>query len=286
MRSTIHGSWLLGAGCTMLLAYACADEPRPSCLTLSTLSYATKLIETNRTGSCADYSIAGFNADPEIGVSSYFERDSRGQPNYQRGSVAVQTAELGTLLATAQMYGGDNKVSEKIYSLGKFSTGQPDDQNFCPAPTLSTAHLVLDAIPAMPDDPSTEDKDAFPGQPSVDIQLQWTDFKVYLTPASAGSQVGGHLKDTRTTEDGASCSVEYNALGLAKAVPCKKLNDNGDAVMTDDGDFTPDDDLCDPNADPAAGRFSGSGLAVDVAYECDPKLFYCVVKGTTIPALK
>jgi hypothetical protein len=286
MRASLHASWLLSAALAGTLAQACADEPKPSCMTLSTLSYATKLIETHRDGSCDDYSIDGFNADPELGVSSYFERNAKGEPNYHLGSVAVQSAELGTLLSTAQSYGGDNKVSDNIYSLGKFSAGQPDEQNFCPAPSLSSAHLVLDAIPAMPDDPSTEAKDPFPGQPALDITLEWSDFKVYLTPASVGSQVGGHLKDTRKAPDGSSCTVEYDALGLAPAIPCKKLDDKGDPVLTSDGKFMTDEELCNPDADPAAGRFTGSGLAVDVAYECDPKLFFCVVKGTKIPSLK
>lgn len=286
MRASLHASCWFGAAMIGALVQACGDEPKPACMSLSTLSYATKLIETTRSGSCDDYSVDGFNADPEIGVSSYFVRNGKGEPDYHTGSIAVQTAEIGGLLSTAQSYGGDNKVSEKIYSLGKFSSGEPDDQNFCPAPSLSSAHLVLDAIPAMADDPATEDKDPFPGQPAVDMTLQWTDFKVYLTPASVGSQVGGHLKDTRKAPDGSSCTVEYDALGLAPAVSCSKKDENGDPVMTDDGKMIVDEDLCNPDADPAAGRFTGSGLAVDVAYECDPKLFYCLVKGTKIPSLK
>jgi hypothetical protein len=96
MRASLHASWLLSAALAGTLAQACADEPKPSCMTLSTLSYATKLIETHRDGSCDDYSIDGFNADPELGVSSYFERNAKGEPNYHLGSVAVQSAELGT----------------------------------------------------------------------------------------------------------------------------------------------------------------------------------------------
>lgn len=286
MRASIHASCWLSAAMVGALVQACADEPKPACMTLSTLSYATKLIETTRSGSCDDYSLDGFNADPEIGVSSYFVRNSKGEPDYHNGSIAVQTSELGGLLATAQMYGGENKVKEKIYALGKFASGEPDDQNFCPAPSLSAAHLVLDSIPAKPDDPATEDEDPFPGQAAVDITLQWSDFQVYLTPASVGSQVGGHLKDTRKAPDGSSCTVEYDALGLAPAVDCRKQDDKGDPVKGSDGKFIADEGRCDPDADPAAGRFTGSGLAVDVAYECDAKLFFCVVKGTKIPALK
>lgn len=276
---------LLWIGCSALVA--CAGEPKPACLTLSTASYATKLIELQRSGDCADYSVDAFNADPEISVSSFFARDAKGQPDYHKGSVAIQTIELGTLLANAQMFGKDNKATgSEIYALGKFATDLPNDMNFCPAPTLSPAHLVLDALPAVADDPSTMADETFAGQPAVDIELTWSDVNVYLTAASVGSQVGGHLKDTRKAPDGSTCTVDYTALALAPAVPCKVVDDKGMAVMASDGTFQIDETLCSPDPDPSKNRFTGSGISVDVAYECDPTLFYCVVKGTAIPSLK
>jgi len=282
--TTVRVVALLGFGGVLV---HCGDQPKPNCLT-STASFATKLIELDRTGSCEGFGPAGFNADPLVGFSAYYSRDKKGQPNYDDGSLAVRTVEVGTLSATAAGFDVKNQASKpELYSFGKFSDSVPNDDDICAVPTLSPTHLKLPALAEVPDDPTTEEDDeSFPGQEAVDITLTWSDIKVYVTAASFGTQVEGTLSDARLTPSGATCTIRYKALSLSPAVPCQKLDDKGAPLKNADGTFQLDASLCASEANPALGRFTGSGISPNTNFECDPKIGYCVLAGSSVPALK
>jgi outer membrane receptor protein involved in Fe transport len=273
-------------GCVGVLVH-CGDQPKPNCLT-STASFATKLVELERTGSCESFGPLGFNADPLVGFSAYYSRDKKGQPNYDDGSLAVRTAELGTLAATAAGFDVKNQAGKtELYSFGKFSDSVPNDDDICPVPTLSPTHLKLPALPEVPDDPTTEDEDeGFPGQEAVDITLTWSDIKVYVTAASFGTQVEGTLSDARLTPTGDKCTIRYKTLSLSPAVSCQKTDDKGAPLKNPDGTFQVDPSLCASEANPALGRFTGSGISPNTNFECDAKIGYCVIAGSSVPALK
>jgi hypothetical protein len=263
---------LLGLGAASLAD--CADQPRPYCLTTS-LSYATKLIEKTRTesmpGACNSLGPASFNLDPEVSFTTYFERDAKGQPNYSKASLAVQTAELGALLVAAQGNGMDNQATDgKVYSTGAFTTAQADDTGFCIVPTLSLTHLVLP--PSMTS-----------AQP-VDISLTWSNVQVYVTAATIGTQVQADLVDRRVTPAGV-CTITYKAVAIAPAVMCGIMGPEGGVLTNPDGSFQIDPSVCSPEPDPDAGRFLGSGIGPTASYTCDPGLAWCTINGDSVPAL-
>jgi hypothetical protein len=284
-----HPWFLAGLGLSVasLGLLACSDQPKPGCVT-SNVPFAVKLIEKSREGACDDFGPDSFNADPTIGVAPFYERDDKGQPDYAKGSVGIQTTELGTLLEHAEAYGFENTADDaQLYSQGDFTVSEPNADNLCPAPELSTTHLVLPELPAVEDDPETEDVDeSFPGQPAVDITLEWSNVFVVVTPAIFGTQLQADLTDTRVTPDGDSCTIEYRAVGLSPAVPCQASDEEGNPLTHDDGSPQLDETLCDPEPDPSKERFSGSGLSPLARFVCDPVIAYCVVDGDEVPALK
>jgi hypothetical protein len=289
------GRWLAALGlCAVIAAAGCGDQPKPNCLT-STAPFAMKLIEKpgsrqeSTPGACASFGPAAFNADPEVGFISYYALDPKGQPDYAKGSLAVQTTEIGTLFFTAQDAGIDNAATDggKVYSLGPYNVPEPDADNICTVPTMSPTHIVLAEIPATPDDPTTPDVDeSAPGQPAVDALLVWSNMRVYVTPASFGTQVQGDLVDTRRTPTGDTCTISYSTVSLAPAVSCRLTDADGNPMMNTDGTYMVDATLCDPNADPTIDRFTGSGISPNTDFVCAPESGFCVVNGNTIPALR
>jgi hypothetical protein len=269
---TAGSAALLALG-AMALAH-CTEQPKPHCIT-APLSFATRLIEKSRNenppGACMGLGPGSFNADPEVGFMTYFPKDSKGQPNYDKPQLAVQTAELGALLAAAQAAGADNKAPDgKVYAWGDFSTAQAADNNFCTVPTLTPAHLQLDPIGMAA---------------GVDITLTWSNVQVYLTAATAGTQVQGDLEDKRVTPTG-TCTITYKAVALAPSVQCAATDADGGPIMNPDGTFQTNISACDPQPDPDAGRFLGSGIGPTTVYTCDPTIGWCTIQGDSVPALK
>lgn len=269
----------------------CVDQPEPQCIT-STEPFAVRLTELSRTesapGACDDFGVASFDADPEVGVAPFYARDAKGQPDYERGSIAIQTAEVGNLVLTAESFDVENAATDGTrYSEGPFTGKAPDAGGYCYAPVLGATHVVLPELPAVDDDPDTDEDESFPGQPAVDIRLEWSKFRVYVTAASYGTQFDAELRDTRVTADGETCAIVYQATGLAPAVSCAAVDpESGDPLTDDQGNVTLDPSACEPEPDPNAGRPTGSGISPETRYVCDPVTAYCLLDGSSVPALK
>jgi hypothetical protein len=269
----------------------CTDQPAPQCIT-SPVPFAVRLREVSREesspGSCDDFGVDAFDADPEVGVEPYYARDAKGQPDYDRGSIAIQTAEVGDLVFTAEAYGVENQASDGTrYSEGAFTAKAPDDAGYCYVPSLSPTHVVLPELPALDDDPETDDDETFAGQPAIDIRLAWSKFRVYVTAAYYGTQFEAELRDTRRTEVGDFCTIVYHAVGLSPAVPCMALDpDTGDPVLDDAGAYVLDPSACDPAPDPVNDRPTGSGISPGTRYVCDPATAYCLLEGSSVPAIR
>jgi hypothetical protein len=265
---------------------SCGDQAKPNCIA-TTNPFAVKLIELSREGACDTFGPATFNALPEVGLSPYYERGSDGQPDYERGSLAVQSAELGSIVYAALDRGVANTPDGQLYSFGAFNGTEPDDNNICTVPTLSPTRVVLPEIAEVPDDPATMDADeSLPAQPAVDVTLDWSNVRVYVTADVFGTQMDGDLVDTRVTATGESCSITYRALGLAPAVACGVTNEDGSPATNPDGSLQLDPSLCEPEADPAAGRPIGSGIGPSARFECNPETAFCMIEGDTFPALR
>jgi hypothetical protein len=282
--TTVTAIALLASGLTN-----CADEPRPVCIA-SPIGFAAKLSETSRKesvrGACADFGPDSFNADPEIGLSPFYPQDSKGNPNFDKGTLGIRTTELGNDLGTATDAGLTNTAKDgSIVSLGPFTSGRPDDQGFCNVPTLSKTHVVLAAVPPTPDDPTTAADESAPGQPALDVTLEWSNVQVYVTAENYGTQFQADLLDTRLTPTGESCAISYHVVGLAPAVSCAapQLDADGNQLVDKDGNPLPplpDITLCDPFAQPF-----GSGIAANVKYECDKTTLFCQVVGDSVPSI-
>jgi hypothetical protein len=251
----------------------CDQQPKAYCLTTS-VTYATKLIEKSRMedkpGACTGLGPAGFNADPEVGFETYFPKDDKGQPTYGKPTLSVQTTEIANLLAAAQANNMDNQAKDgTAISDGAFTSGQADDNGFCTVPTMSLTHLVLPASGTTP---------------AVDISLTWTNVQVVVNAATIGTQVQADLVDKRVTAAG-TCTITYKAVSLAPAIPCSVTNADGGIEMTPDGSFVTNVTACNPQPDPDAGMYLGSGIGPLTSYECDPATGWCTVKGDSVPAL-
>ncbi|HWO07948.1 MAG TPA: hypothetical protein VNN80_00670 [Polyangiaceae bacterium] len=289
---------LVSRGCACLAAVAsaalgsCVDQPPPLCVT-STAAFAVKLIEAgdrveSTPGACTGLGPATFNADPEVGISPYYLRAGNGQPDYKRGSIAIQTAELGALVIAAEGRGVTNTPDGQLYSRGDFASAEPDEQNFCNVPSLSPTRVLLPAIDPVADDPATADVDeSLPGQAAVDATLAWSNVRVYVTADIFGTQMDGELVDTRVTPAGDSCTITYRALGLAPAIPCMALDPESGAPLTNpDGSLQLDPAACNSEADPASGRYFGSGLSPSARFECNAETGFCMIEGDSVPALR
>jgi hypothetical protein len=289
-RSIWFAGFTAAAGTAGL--HSCADQPKPHCTTFpaSAGTYAMRLVpmgeEDETAPGVCDALETGYNGNPEVGINPYFEKGSDQQPDYSRGSIGIQTAELGTLLSRAESSDVTDTAGGKPYALGKFTTGEPDDEGFCRVPELSTVHLVLDTAPAIPDDPETEEEDGVPEQPAVDIELRWSSVELYVSPALLGTQFTAELTDIRTDAAGESCTRRFRVLGLAPAVPCFAVDGEGAPVMDDEGNLTADESQCSPLPPPDQDRALGSGISVGVAYRCDPDSFYCVLSKDTLPSVE
>jgi hypothetical protein len=250
----------------------CDTQPKPYCETTSG-TYATKLIEKNRVesqpGACTGLGPASFNADPEVSFETYYPKDDKGQPNYSKPSLAVETTEIANLLAAATV---PNEATDgTTISQGAMTNanGQADDNGFCTVPTMSLTHLKLPASGM---------------SPAVDISLTWSNVQVVVTAATIGTQVQADLVDERVTAAG-TCTITYKAVALAPAIPCSVTNADGGIEMTPDGSFVTNVTACNPQPDPDAGMFLGSGIGPLTSYECDPALGWCTVTGDSVPAL-
>ncbi|APR81345.1 Putative lipoprotein mlpA precursor [Minicystis rosea] len=193
-----------------------------------------------------------------IGLEKY--NPARDDPNKQdltHAILAIQSSALGNL-ANAAEAAGLTVDRSKVSSIGDFTSVTPDDEDVCSVPALAAAALDVPAIDM---------------SPATSLRYEWSDVRVYVTTASPGTQMVATVK---ITQDG--CSAQFDVLGLWPAVSCETLDAEGN------GTGAPDPVRCDPNADPDAGRPTGSGINPDLkdAIVCDPDLLLCVLKE--IPA--
>jgi hypothetical protein len=239
-----------------IIATAACDQPATTCVT-GRGDFAARYTLVSGTGPCA-----ALKGDT-LGVQSYNAVADKNRPDLEKTSVAIKSSILGAAIANASSLDyGDPDTSHKPYAFGTFSTSVPGSDNFCAIPTMQPA---IQKIPALPGIPATPDTDAGKGTPAVDpvdadsVQFNWTNVKVYVTTAATGTQMSGDLE---YIENG--CTAKYKVNAVYPAVSC------------DDGNQKPDVTICSPDANPDAGRGTGSGINPDYAIACDPDLLLCV----------
>lgn len=241
---------LLGAGASALPA---CSQPRIDCTTGHggfAARYTLKPGSKQGTGTCD--TLKG----EIIGLEKYnpSSKDDVNKQDLTKARLAIQTSTLGNL-ALDEEGAGVMVDRTKVYSLGDFVSTTPDENDVCKVPSLSPAELSVAASGSTP---------------GTDIRYEWSNVRVRVTTAYEGTQM---VADLKFTQDG--CTAEYAVLGLWPAVGCEKTDADGN------GTGQPDDSLCDPEADPAAGRATGSGINPDFKNDirCDPDLLLCVLKA-------
>jgi hypothetical protein len=192
-----------------------------------------------------------------IGLEKYNPSSSEDptKQDLSQATLAIQSTALGTLARAAAEEGFVDEDS-LAFSLGAFETVDPDENDVCYVPTLSEAEQNI--------------PDLSLDLPQTDMKFEWRNVRLLVTAAYPGTQMVAEL---RYTENG--CSASYSVTGLWPAVACEGLDADGN------GTGLPDATLCNPKADPAAGRATGSGINPDLSPNviCDENLLLCVLKS-------
>jgi len=284
LRKAASAALLAVLGATLA---QCADQPRPHCIT-TPAPFAVRLIEQpgGRSAGCdATFGPDSFNAEPVVGLTAYFAKDGKGQPNYDQGTVAIKTAEVGNLTGQYETQHaalgdsvppGTTATDGKVFSIGAFTAAESDDSDLCYVPTMTgQTHLVLAPVPAVPDDPTTTEDESAPPLPAVDIKLDWSNVRILVTAAMYGTEFEATVVDTRPTPAGGTCAITYRAVGISNAVSCA-----GETA----GTVNPD--LCNPIPNPAEMRFTNNGISPLAKQSCDPDIGWCLIPADApFPAL-
>ena len=252
---------LLGPGCTV-------EQPKTRCTTAKG-AFALKYTKVDGTGACAE--IKGETA----GVNSYW-RPEGGSYSVTKGPVAIKLDEVGVLL---DEYGQDAE-SKSVVALGAFKTEDPDENGFCEVEMAQPANLKLAEVPPMP----TGDAGAMTeAKPALDLTVEWSNVKFYVTAAQPGTLFTGRLKYSKIVQGQTPSAATYDIVGLWPAVHCEGESPGADGKPKPNGQ--PVDDLCHPCADPLKGRPLGSGISPGVDITCDSETLSCVPKSA-LPSLR
>ena len=286
-----------------LLALLGCEQPRPRC-SVARGEFAAVYKLRSGTGPCA------MLQGELLGVQAYNapRSSSDSRPDYGATSVGIQPAALSALLASAGDVAADDE--DRPYGLGPFRASEPDAEDLCVVPTLTTARVRLPAIPERVDACTTT-----PAQPATDVSYAFRNVRVYANAGAYGTQLAADLTYTR---DG--CSAEYEVWAVYPAVACgvalpgsdvgaddagsEPALDAGDGERADAGPAIdpatgepcpaqeapsppqgPDETLCAAEPDLEAGRPVGSGINSAFAITCDPNLLLCVPSAEP-PALR
>ncbi|MBI4953490.1 MAG: hypothetical protein HY908_15785 [Myxococcales bacterium] len=231
--------------------------------------FAVKFVQ--QSGTCTSLS-SGF-----VGLQSSYPRDPSScdvnDPNatdckqdYDKVQLAIQSEVLGYMLWNANDYSDPSAGIDyhdndhKPYGLGEFRDIQPDGDDLCYVPALSSARQDMIQI-VDPADPSIII------QPPQDITTSFSNVKLLVTTATPGTIFSADLAYEETI-DGVSCSATYKVMGVWPPVYCEGVDAAGDPA--------PDDSLCKLTPETSA---PGAVLLNKDYFDyvvCDPDIFYCV----------
>ncbi len=199
-----------------LASLAACTQPRVPC----TSAHGTFSVQYTLKKGDAD-SPCGGKTTEVLGLQSYFAGggpDNKQQ--YDKGSIALRPENLGLLLERAQGYADEIMMpitpEPQPNAEGKFTSGQPLDDDFCEIDELTPAKVTLPLVPAVEDDPETPDEDeSVPEQPAIELAYEFSNLRFLVTADAQGTQFTADLK---YTEDG--CEAEYEVVGMYPVVGC------------------------------------------------------------------
>lgn len=222
-------------------------QPKPSCAS-GVGGFAAKYTLKPGQQACPDRNGKPLSGEI-IGLSRYnpLQEGEDDVQDLTKASLVIRSQTLGDIAVDPAL----KDEAHEPYSLGDFVSADPDENDVCTVPRLSAAEQEVPAIGG-----STESH----------IKYEWSNVRLIVTAAYPGTQMVGDL--TYTIND---CTASYSVIGLWPAVSCAKKDAEGNAVA--------DPALCDPVADPEAGRATGSGINPDLKERvaCDPDTLLCVL---------
>jgi hypothetical protein len=210
--------------CLVALLAAC-DQPAPKC-NVAHGAFWAKYTLVSGDGDCA------MLTGEELDVQSYYAKRSAKdpRPDYDNVSIAIQpmtiTAALGNAAGIAEP-----DADDVPYAIGRFGTTSPSRDGYCVAKELAGARLRLPAVPDHEVDMCT----SAPAAPDYDLGYEFSNVRVYYTPAAIGTQFAADLTYTQ-----AGCVAKYKVTAVYPMVSCAvptPLEDGGalDAAMSDSG---------------------------------------------------
>ncbi|WAS94765.1 hypothetical protein [Nannocystis punicea] len=235
--------------CALLLVVGgSCTQPTMNCTTAH-LPYAAKyeLTSGNPMSPCAQ------QKGDILGMQTYFATGGiNGTAKFSDPSAAIRPQYSGLLIAEALNYPvdvpgftGEKGVEHWPNALGDFESGSPDGDDLCHVPQLGPATFTRPELPAVADDPATEDDETKAVSPPTTVSYEWTDVRWLNTPDAQGTQFEADLK---FTQDG--CTAEYHVVAVSPAVECAA---DEDCTLT------------------------GNGLNPDFAVECATDIGLCVL---------
>jgi hypothetical protein len=288
---------LCALGLLLAGSLTACEQPAPKCNVAHGAFWAQyKLVSGD--GECAMLS------GEELDVQSYYAPRSSDdeRPDYDKASIAIQpfsiTAAIGNAAGIAEPAADD-----VAYAIGRFVTTEPQSDGFCVAPMLATAQLHLPDVAAHDVDMCT----TAPAAPAIDVSYEFSNVRVYFTPAAIGTQFTADLTYTQ-----AGCIAKYTVAAVYPMLSCGRATTDPTSVDDDAGVLdaaasdidassivaevdaaTPADagEPC-PAPEPPAGPpvaddslCEGGGINPDFAVKCDPAAMMCVL-AKNAPSLK
>lgn len=259
-------SGLAAAGAVVAIAASCSDQPRIKC--------------TATHGPFATVYSGGLPCMPageEHGVEAYNDAlPDKSNLDINHGHLAIAPIDLNHQIDIHPGDAGDPESSHQKYSMGKWTTSEPDPNNFCYVdPAEHDTETNLGYIPAVPGDP-VDGGGAKAAVPAYSAKYHWRNVHFYATATLTGNQMVADLDLTRTVGladggPGEPCVGTVHVVGLWPLVDCAA----DDPADTDGLDET----KCSPEADNSKGRPTGSGISPDLKTICHPVLHQCVLPG-------
>lgn len=225
---------------TSMIIASCS-QPRMWC----TSAHGDFAVKLELKSGDADSECGGFVGDV-VGLDTYSAKGDDGNPDFSNSSVGIASTMLGGYYYVAIDRGAIElgEDGQEPVAFGPFTSSKPADaDDFCEVTDVNPAEISLPELDPDPTDTDTTDQD-FPGQPAVDMTLEWDGMRILVTPDAQGTQFEATLKVALN-----DCEAEYKALGLYPAVGCESNDDCGDK----------------------------SGINPDFAVECDEDFGYCVL---------
>jgi hypothetical protein len=266
----MHKHKLLPLVVLLALGSCKAVQPKPLCKVRGD-EYIARYFDPVKSGTCSDEQIL----TTEIVQLQYYP-PSRDDAN-DKAKMAIVPASIGDAVndATHHML-PFTPGKDSAYSLGPFTTAQPDDSDICSVPTLSVATIMVGEIPG--DAMAMPPVEAIPPR---SFKYTWSNVKIRVTASSNALHFGADLV---RQED--ACIVTYKVSAITPIAHCgdakKPVLDEDEKPVVDKVTGKPvlEDDLENGNPDPAKCDSSKDheGLSPEILYECNHDLTCIPVK--------